>query len=128
MTAQEYFAPQPTPAEALPDPVPLLRGLAQGVLEVLAGVREAEQLARWLSEDAFRKLVVRSNLAARARSARGTPATRPVFRILSLRHSSPADCVLEATLVVEGPGRARAVAVRLEGLDGRWRATSLAVL
>lgn len=128
MTAQEYFAPQHTPADALPDPVPLLRGLAQGVLEVLAGVREAEQLARWLNEDSFRKLVVRSNLAARARSARGTPATRPVFRILSLRHSSPAESVLEATLVVAGPGRVRAVAVRLEGLDGRWRATSLAVL
>lgn len=128
MIAQEDFAPQPTPAEVLPDPVPLLRGLTQGVLEVLAGIREAEQLARWLSEDAFRKLVVRSNLAARARSARNAPAARPMFRILSIHESRPADSVVEATVVVAGPGRTRAVAVRLEGLDHRWRATSLAVL
>ncbi|WP_240658960.1 Rv3235 family protein, partial [Microbacterium sp. CPCC 204701] len=27
-----------------------------------------------------------------------------------------------------GPARTRALAVRLEGMDGRWRATSLALL
>lgn len=128
MIAQEYFAPQPTPSASLPDPEPLLRSLTQGALEVLAGVREAEQLARWLSEDSFRKLVVRSNLAARARSARGVPASRPHFRIMSIHPSAPADGVVEATLIVAGPGRVRAVALRLEGADHRWRATSLAVL
>jgi len=30
--------------------------------------------------------------------------------------------------VVAGPARTRALAVRLEGWDGRWRATSLALL
>jgi hypothetical protein len=53
---------------------------------------------------------------------------RPVFRILSTHVSEPADGVVEATLIVQTPGRARAVAVRLEGLDRRWRATSLAIL
>ena len=69
-TLNEYFAPQPTSAAELPDPVPLLRSLTQGALEVLAGVREVDQLARWFSEDAFRALVTRANLSARARSAR----------------------------------------------------------
>lgn len=128
MTLHEYFAPQPTPATQLPDPEPLLRSLAQGALEVLAGVREVDQLARWFSEDAYQKLVLRSNLSARARSARGVRPSRPVFQILSLRHAEPADGVVEAVVVVAGPGRTRAVAIRLEGLDRRWRATSLAVL
>ncbi len=124
----EFFAPQRTPSTSLPDPEPFLRNLTRGVLEVLSGVREVDQLARWLTEDPYRKLVTRSNLAARARSARGVPARRPVHTILSVRHSSPADGVIEAVVVVRGPARTRAVALRLEGMDGRWRSTSLAVL
>lgn len=124
----QFFAPQRTSSEALPDPEPLLRNLTVGVLEVLAGVREIEQLARWLTEDAYRVLVTRANLATRARSARGVPATRPVHSILSVRHASPADGVVEAVVIVRGPARTRAVALRLEGMDSRWRATSLALL
>lgn len=126
--SSEYFEPQPTSAAQLPDPVPLLRSLTQGALEVLAGVRDVEQLARWLSEDAFRALAARANLSARARSARGVAPTRPTFDILSIRESAPADGIVEAVVVVAGPGRTRAVAIRLEGLDSRWRASSFAVL
>ena len=124
----EFFAPQRTPSAALPEPEPFLRNLTRGVLEVFAGVREVDQLARWLTEDAYRKLMTRSNLAARARSARGVPAKRPVHTMLSVHHSSPADGVVEAVVIVEGRARTRAVALRLEGMDGRWRATSLALL
>ena len=124
----EFFAPQRTPSTALPDPEPFLRNLTRGVFEVLAGVRDVDQLGRWLTEDPYRRLVTRSNLAARARSARGIPAKRPIHAILSTRHSSPADGVIEAVVIVQGPARTRAVAMRLEGMDGRWRATSLAVL
>lgn len=73
-------------------------------------------------------LIARANLSARARSARGITPTRPVFRILSTHVSSPADGVVEATVIVESPGRTRAVAIRLEGMDRRWRSTTLAIL
>src|SRR5690606_14993031 len=112
----------------LPDPTTLIEGLTRGVFEVLAGIRDIDQLARWIAEDAYRNLVIRANLAARARSARKTAPVRPVFRIVRVRQSSPADGIVEAVVVVAGPARTRAVAMRLEGLDGRWRATSLAVL
>jgi hypothetical protein len=124
----EFFAPQRTPSTELPDPEPFLSNLTRGVLEVFAGVREVDQLMRWLTEDAYRALLVRANLAARARSARGVPAIRPVYTFRSVRLSSPADSVVEAVVVVQGPARTRAVALRLEGMDGRWRATSLAIL
>ncbi|GAB2841747.1 Rv3235 family protein [Microbacterium insulae] len=124
----EFFAPQRTPSTALPDPQPFLRNLTRGVLEVLAGVREVDQLARWLTEDPYRKLSTRANLATRARSARGVPARRPVHTILSVHASTPADGVVEAVVIVQGPARTRAVAMRLEGIDRRWRATSLALL
>jgi hypothetical protein len=128
LEVDEYFAPQRTASDELPSPEPLVRNLTVGVLEVLAGVREIEQLARWLTEDAYRRLVTRANLATRARSARGVPAVRPVHSILSVRCCEPADGVVEAVVVVAGPARTRAVAVRLEGMDHRWRATSLALL
>ncbi len=124
----EFFAHQRTSSTSLPEPEPFLRNLTRGILEVFAGVREVDQLARWLTEDAYRKLVTRANLATRARSARGVPARRPVHTILSVHQSSPADGVIEAVAVVQGPARTRAVAIRLEGMDGRWRATSLALL
>ncbi|MBW1640712.1 MULTISPECIES: Rv3235 family protein [Microbacterium] len=128
MALYEDFAPQPTSSAELPDPLPLLRSLTQGALEVLAGVREVEQLARWFTEEAYAALVTRANLSARARSARRVAPTRPVYRILSTRCSAPADGVVEATIVVAGPARTRAVAIRLEGYDRRWRVTTLAVL
>nr|WP_219860752.1 Rv3235 family protein [Microbacterium sp. MYb45] len=128
MMPHEYFAAQPTPTSELPDPSPLLRSLTTGVLEALAGIREVDQLARWLSEDAYRSLVTRANLSARARSARGVAPARPAFAIRSLRVAEPTDGVIEAVVVVAGPGRTRAVAIRLDGIDRRWRATSLAIL
>ncbi|GAA3652817.1 Rv3235 family protein [Microbacterium marinilacus] len=125
---EEHFAPQHAPTASLPDPEPLLTALTRGVLEVLAGVREPEQLARWLTDEPYRSLVTRAALAVRARSARRAPAMRPVYALRSIRHSSPADGVVEAVVVVETPQRTRAVALRLEGIDRRWRATSLSVL
>lgn len=124
----DFFAPQPTSRAELPDPLPLVRNLTGGVLEALAGVRHIDQFARWLTEDAYRALLTRVNLAARARSARGVPAARPVHTILSVHQSEPADGVVEAVVIVAGPARTRAVAIRLEGIDHRWRATSLALL
>lgn len=127
-TLSKFFAPQRTSSSELPDTEQFLRNLTIGVLEVFSGVREVDQLARWLTEDPYRKLVTRANLAARARSARGVPAARPVHQIMSIHQCSPADGVVEATLIVQVPTRVRAIAVRLEGMDGRWRATSLAIL
>lgn len=125
---EEHFARQRTSSEDLPDPEPLLTALTRGVLEVLAGVREPEQLARWLTDEPYRSLVARSSMAVRARSARRQPVMRPVYAIHSLRHSSPADGVVEGVIIVDTPQRTRAVAMRLEGMDSRWRATSLAIL
>jgi hypothetical protein len=125
---EEHFARQHTPTERLPDPEPLLTALTRGVLEVLAGVREPEQMARWLTDEPYRSLVTRAGMAVRARSARKVPVMRPVYAIRSIRHSSPADGVVEGVVVVETPQRTRAVAMRFEGMDGRWRATSLSIL
>jgi hypothetical protein len=42
--------------------------------------------------------------------------------------SSPRDGIIEAVTIVTSRARARAVAIRLEGLDRRWRASAISVL
>lgn len=125
---EEFFGPQRTPTRSLPPAETFARNVVRGVLEVLAGVREVEQLARWLSEDVYRSLTVRASLAARARSARRVTALRDAHEIRTVRVFEPADGIVEATVTAAARVRTRAIALRLEGLDGRWRVTALALL
>ena len=77
----EFFAPQATAREQLPDPHPLLQNLSRCVIEVLAGARDLEQIARWVTDDVHHHLLKRVVLAARARAATGRKAARPTFTI-----------------------------------------------
>jgi hypothetical protein len=124
----EYFDAQPTSTSSLPNPVPLMENLARCVLEVLAGARDLDQLSRWVADDVYRHLLKRVVLATRARQARGTPVGRPSFRIGNTITCEPADGVVEGVVIVHGKARTRAVAIRLEGLDKRWRASAINVL
>lgn len=123
-----FFAPQRTSSDELPSAEVFIRNVVRGVLEVFAGVREAEQLARWTTEDVYRAIVVRAGLAARARSARRMAAPRDVHEIRSVHLFSPVDGVFEATVIASARTRTRAIALRIEGHDGRWRVTALALL
>lgn len=124
----EFFGHQPATREALPDPKPLLENLTRCVIEILAGARDLEQIARWVSDDVYRHLLKRVVISTRARQATGRAATRPTFTIGSTTLCEPRDGVIEAVVIVRGRARTRAVAVRLEGLDMRWRATAVNVL
>ncbi|MCP2031723.1 hypothetical protein L1277_001821 [Okibacterium sp. HSC-33S16] len=126
--ADGFFGRQSTPTEMLPPPEPLLENLTRCVMEVLRGARDIDQLGRWISEDVYKHLLKRQLISARARQIKGIPATRPVLVIGRITTSSPRDGVIEAVVMVYEKPRARAVAIRLEGVDRRWRATSIGVL
>ncbi|PPF56885.1 hypothetical protein C5B94_02150 [Clavibacter michiganensis] len=124
----DFFGRQPCSSQDLPPSGPLLENLTRCVIEILAGARELDQIARWVSDDVYRHLLKRVVLSARARRTKGQSVTRPVFTIGTVTSFSPRDGVIEAVIVVHGRARARAVAIRLEGLDRRWRATAVNVL
>jgi hypothetical protein len=124
----EYFARQPARRSELPDPEPVLRNLTHCVIEVLAGARDLDQLARWVTDDVYRNLSKRVVLAARARRVKGQAPQRPAFSVGRVRLSEPADGIVEAVVMVHQRARSRAVAIRLEGLDQRWRASAISVL
>ena len=115
----DHFGPQPTPREELPDPTAWAGRLVQAVVEVLAGVRPLAQLVRWTSPEVF------AGLQRRGARAQAQPGRRAIVR--SVHVSEPADGVAEACAVVIAHGRVRAVALRLEGLDGRWVMTALEI-
>ena len=125
---EEFFDYQPTASRELPDPRPLLENLTRCVIEILAGARELEQIARWVTDDVYRTLLTRSVISARARAARRAPVTRPSFSLGSVRVCEPRDGIIEAVVVVTNRARCRAVAIGLEGLDRRWRASAIHVL
>lgn len=118
------FGPIPTIREELPDPGPWAARLLQGIAEILTLDRPLSQLARWAGPEVYEDLRQRVELRRRAEAqrARGDSA-RPMLR--SLHVSEPADGVAEVCAVVHDGNRSLAYAVRLEGLDGRWRATAL---
>jgi hypothetical protein len=125
---QDFFGAQPSARGELPDPEPLLINLTRCVIEVLAGARELDQLARWVSDDVYKHLLKRVVLSARARAVKGQRAQRPTIVIGHISIAEPRDGVVEAVVMVHGKARSRAVALRLEGLDNRWRASAIHVL
>lgn len=116
----------PTSRTDLPDPGTWTAQLVQAVLEVLAHERPRHQLVRWLAPDVYADLGV--HLAARPVQPPRASAPRARRTVSSIHVCEPADGVAEATAVVVGGARARALALRLEGWDGRWRCTRLALL
>lgn len=129
--AEEPEAPDPdfgvraTPSRDLPDPTGACTALVQAIVEVLGGSRPSAQLARWLTADVYAGLQRRAGLAARLR--RGAAATSHHAVVRRVRVCEVRDGVVEACAVIIESERVRAVALRLEGLDGRWRATAVEI-
>lgn len=113
------FTPQRTPADLLPDPVRATAGVAQAIVDVLSGIRPLGQLNAFASDEVRELLRSRQNVRAIDRRGHRAP------RVVSLRVTTPGPSVIEASVTVGGAPRARALALRLEGLDGRWQCTAL---
>ncbi|MDQ6875285.1 MAG: Rv3235 family protein [Actinomycetota bacterium] len=114
--ADDTFDRQPTSRAQLPDPRPWAARLVVATMEVLSGRRPLQQLMPWTDDAVYMQI----SRALPHRRAAGN-----VARLRSLHISEPADGVAEVCAVVAGAERSRAVAARLEGVDGRWRCTAL---
>jgi hypothetical protein len=126
--SEEYFGVQYSRTKDLPDPVESLKVLATGVVEVIAGTRQVDQLARWLTDDVYQRLQFRARRAEAQRVEQGVKAHYQNLRVGGLRTCSPRDGVIESVVLLSSKSRTRAVTIRLEGINSRWRATSVSVL
>ena len=114
------FGPQPTSRTELPEPRRWAARLVQALVEVLAGDRPVGQLVRWTSAAVYDDVAALALPGERGTSAGGRGVVR------SVHVSEPVDGVAEVAAVVVRRGRrTTAVALRLEGLDGRWQCTAV---
>lgn len=114
--------PYARPHSPLGDPAPLACTLAKAVMEALHGGTDLLPLARWIAPELREAILRQQSLARRAGL---TPAT---VRVLRARVSRPAATSAEVSIVVSDGERSRAMAMRLEDIHGRWRATVIDVL
>ncbi|MEQ4518455.1 Rv3235 family protein [Pseudarthrobacter sp. B907] len=105
------------------------RSTVQAAIEVLAGTRPAQQLARRLDERCLAALQHRAALTRRVASGTSPTAGRlhrnPAVR--SVRACRVSEDVYEASAVVSDELRVRAVALRLERSRLVWRVTVLEI-
>lgn len=127
---EQIFGRQPTRSTDLPDPQAWSARLAQALVEAMGGLRPCTQLVRWLDPEVY-DVVARRSLVAHRRRTGAAASTksmpRPRVLVRRVRLCEPADGVVEAAaVVIDGP-RVRALAMRLVGLDGRWRLVALQI-
>ena len=97
---------------------------ASAVVEVVGGDRGPSQLLRWTTEQVYADLQRRATLLART-----TPGDRRVRRLRSqvrgVRVFCPSPRAAEISVHVRHGERSRAIAARIELLEGRWCCTAL---
>ena len=119
-TVDDEEGPGLTPVSELPAVRPAAHALVQGLLEVLAGVRPVSQLQRATSPELF--LQLEQVVHGRPR----TPGARPgTGAVRSLHVQERPEGVAEVCATVRRGPRMAAVALRLEGIRGRWCCTEL---
>ncbi len=103
-----------TPTAQLPTAARAAQVFATVLVEVLTGRRPVGQLRVHAAPAVF------AGLVNRAPKGLGAPA-----QLMSVRVCQPADGVAEVCAIVRSGARVRAIAFRMEGVDGRWRVTAL---
>jgi hypothetical protein len=126
--AEEFFGPQYNSTSELPNPEASLRALATGVVEVIAGSRPIDQLSRLLTDEVYQRLSQRARLARQNREEQGQKTHHQNFSVHNMMNASPRDGVIESVVLLNSQRRIRAVTIRLEGINNRWRATAVSVL
>ncbi len=108
------FDMRPTSRTELPSATQWSRQLVQVLIEILNGNRSPSQLIRWITPEAMTGL----KLAIKRKRF-------PKLIVRSIHVHETDDGVAEVSAVFGTTNRSFALAMRLEGLDGKWRATSI---
>jgi Family of unknown function (DUF6459) len=126
-SAEDDFGPQKTTSSLLPRPTPWAGRLVQAVIEVVSGVRPASQLVRWTTAPVYEALCASVVRPTASTGSRELATTRLAEVVRSVRVSEPRDGVAEVCAIVQQGPRCRAIALRLDGIDGRWQCTALQI-
>lgn len=107
---------QKTATEHLPPAERAARVLARALVEILSGQRPVAQIRVHCAPEIYSGLLERPLTGRQA-----------LPHILTVHVCEPADGVAEVSAAFRRADRVRAMAFRIEGVDGRWRITALQV-
>lgn len=97
---------------------------AQAVVEVIGGDRGVHQMMRWTTVEVYDDLQRRCNTLQR--TIPGDQRRRRLrAQVRSVHLSRPREDVAEISIHVRHGQRSRAIAARIECVEGRWRCTVL---
>lgn len=97
---------------------------AQAVVEVIGGDRGVYQLMRWTTDEVYDDLQRRSSTLQRT-AAHEQRRRKLRAQVRSVHLSRPQEDVAEISIHVSHGQRSRAIAARIELIEGRWRCTDL---
>lgn len=111
-----------------PDPEPVLVNLGVCVQEALAGARDIEHLARWISLPQYERLLARIRERRRALHAIRARPKRPLVQIRAVRYQVVREDAVEGVVITQIGAIAHILAIRLELVRGRWRAEHITAM
>jgi hypothetical protein len=117
---QQVVAPQPDPANFFAE-------ISAAYVEVLAGVRRPEQLARWLSERTYYDVCQRAAREARQRQLTGL-RMRPDVSLRSSKTFLTDLAAYQGVVVLRVGQTTKAVSIRAERVNTRYRITDLSLI
>jgi len=116
---EEYdpeFAPKPTSSAELPNINELTFQFIHNVVEIWAGRRTASQVQAMCHHLIFADL------------QRKAGQQKMIGKVRKIKVTEPLDGICESTVTIRYGDRLRVVAIRFEGLDGRWLCTALTLI
>lgn len=100
------------------------RRIVHALVEIIDGARPATQMLRMATEPVYDDLVARLESLGGA-STRGAPVAPLSTRVASVHVEQPAaSCAEISARIVQG-SRSRALALRLDLIDGRWMCSAM---
>jgi hypothetical protein len=115
--------PPPNTASGPLEPRAWAQRFVSALVEVIDGDRPPAQLARWTSRPVFQSVSRYSQAAGRTRVRRRSRTGRE--QVASVRVSQPAEGAMEVSARIRCGDRFRALAARLDAVEGGWRCTAL---
>lgn len=110
------FAPNPSPLSELPNIERWTLTYVVSILEILAGRRSIQQVARSTHRFTYNSLLKKIGLL------------KEVPKIRKIHRHQPIEGVVEVTVTLVFSERVRVLAARFEGVDRKWLCTEIEIL
>ena len=107
----------------IPDAHDWAARFVQAIVEVIGGDRPLSQLVRWTSEAVYVDMSRRVKILGATTAASRGRASRP--QVQAVHICQPQEEVAEVAAPIRHGVRSRAIAARLEVVQGRWLCTAL---